>query len=205
MARPTTATAEAARFINLLRGGLYAGLLVALLVVEATLRGVGPDIYTSVEQVKHAIWKLLAAATLAPTLASAAPLRILTRERRRWAFALALAGLLCAVGGLAITLLVDVPINAAQVACSPQAPPADWAAIRDRWQLAHYLRPRCGRRGLRLPDPRRAGRDRWLPSPIPDGFPRASGELAGGHAAVPMDRRGAMVSSRGASTLMAAR
>ena len=131
---------KATRFVNLLCGGLYAGFLVAVLFIEVTLRDVGPDVYTVVEQVKHANLNLLAAATIAPTLASGVLLLILLREPRGAVFVLTLVGLLCMVVALTITLLVNVPINAAQMAWSPQAPPADWAEIRDRWQLAHTLR-----------------------------------------------------------------
>ena len=135
-----TAAVTTARFVNLLFGGLYAGLLVAVLFVEVTLRGVGPDVYTVVEQVKHANLNVLAAATITPTLASGLLLLVLAREPRGAAFVLTLVGLLCAVLALTVTLLVNVPINAAQMAWSPQVPPADWAEIRDRWQVAHALR-----------------------------------------------------------------
>ena len=59
---------------------------------------------------------------------------------RRAAAALGAAGLLCLLAALAATLLVNVPINAAQMGWSTQAPPANWAAVRDRWQAAHALR-----------------------------------------------------------------
>ena len=143
-----TTAIMAARFVNLLCGGLYAGFLVAVLFIEVTLRDVGADVYTVVEQVKHANLNLLAAATIGPTLASGVLLLILLRETRGVAFVLTLAGLLCAAVALTITLLVNVPINAAQMAWSPQAPPADWAEIRDRWQLAHTLRTALAIAGL---------------------------------------------------------
>ena len=143
-----TTAIRATRFVNLLFGGLYAGFLVAVLFIEITLRDVGPDVYTVVEQVKHANLNLLAAATIAPMLASGALLLILWRGPRGAAFVLTLAGLLCMVVALAITLLVNVPINAAQMTWSPQAPPADWAAVRDRWQLAHALRTAMAIAGL---------------------------------------------------------
>ena len=37
-------------------------------------------------------------------------------------------------------LLINVPINAAVLAWSPQAPPANWAEVRDRWNQAHAFR-----------------------------------------------------------------
>ena len=130
----------AARFVTLLFGGLYAGFLLAVLVLEATLRGATEEVYVVVQQVKHANLNLLAAATITPTIAGGVLLLLLMRPRRSWPFALGAVGLLCILVALATTLLVNVPINAAQMRWSPQAPPADWAAVRDRWQAAHALR-----------------------------------------------------------------
>ncbi len=38
------------------------------------------------------------------------------------------------------SLAVNLPINADQADWAVQNPPADWAAIRDRWQVAHLVR-----------------------------------------------------------------
>jgi hypothetical protein len=40
----------------------------------------------------------------------------------------------------ATSLLVNVPINTDQLTWNVQAPPADWASVRDRWQIAHAVR-----------------------------------------------------------------
>ncbi|MFE9418265.1 hypothetical protein ACFYMX_21880 [Streptomyces griseofuscus] len=37
-------------------------------------------------------------------------------------------------------VLVNAPINLDQFDWNAQAPPADWAAVRDRWQIAHAVR-----------------------------------------------------------------
>ena len=47
------------------------------------------------------------------------------------AFALAFAMLL---------IVFNLPINAEQSNWAVQAPPADWASVRDRWQIAHAVR-----------------------------------------------------------------
>ena len=73
---------------------------------------------------------------------------ILWCEPRGVAFVLTLVGLLCAAVAPTITLFVNVPINAAHLAWSPQAPPADWAEIRDRWQSAHAVRTAMAIAGL---------------------------------------------------------
>jgi len=41
---------------------------------------------------------------------------------------------------LAIYLAVNGPINVEQLGWNPQNPPADWARVHDRWQVAHALR-----------------------------------------------------------------
>ncbi len=48
--------------------------------------------------------------------------------------------LVCLLVALVTTLLANVPINADQLTWSPEAPPADWMAVRDRWVAAHALR-----------------------------------------------------------------
>ncbi len=61
-----------ARFVTLLFGGLYAGFLLAVLFLEATLRGAAAEVYVVVQQAKHANLNLLAAATITPTIAGGA-------------------------------------------------------------------------------------------------------------------------------------
>jgi hypothetical protein len=127
------------RLINLLSGGIYAGFLVAVFVLELTLRAFDASVYTQVEQVKHRWLNVLAVATLTPALASGFLLLLLPPVHST-AFILSLVALLSLVGALVITLRVNVPINAAQMTWNVQTPPLNWAAIRDRWQAAHILR-----------------------------------------------------------------
>ena len=141
MTPPTNGIAiAAARFITLLFGGLYAGFLLAVLFLEATLRGATAEVYVVVQHVKHANLDLLATATITPTIVGGVLLLLLVRPWRSRPLALSAVGLLCILVALATTLLVNVPINAAQLGWSPQAPPANWVAVRDRWQTAHALR-----------------------------------------------------------------
>ena len=128
------------RFANLLFAGIYAGFLVSVLFVEAALRGFPPAVYVVVEQVKHTNLNLLAAGSLAGLIATSLLLLALLRPVRSPSFRLTLAGLGCGLAALAITLTVNVPINALQMAWDPQAPPADWAQVRERWQAAHAAR-----------------------------------------------------------------
>ena len=66
----------------MLFGGLYAGFLLAVLFLDATLRGAAAEVYVVVQQAKHANLNLLAAATITPTIAGGALLLLLVRPRR---------------------------------------------------------------------------------------------------------------------------
>jgi uncharacterized membrane protein len=128
------------RVVNLLFGGIYAGFLVAVFVIELTLRGFDASVYTQVQQVKHLRLNQLAIATLTPTLVSGLLLVLILRPLHTTVFVLTFTSLLCMAGALVITLRVNVPINRAQMTWNVGAPPPNWAAIRDQWRLAHTVR-----------------------------------------------------------------
>jgi uncharacterized membrane protein len=128
------------RFAGLLFGGLFAGFLVAVLVIELTLRRFDASVYTQVRHVELVRLDDLAAATLVPALVAAALLVIVAARRRGRTLWLALTALVLLVAVFVMSLLVNVPINTQQLAWSVQAPPADWASVRDRWQIAHAVR-----------------------------------------------------------------
>jgi len=133
-------TMRLARFAGLLFSGLFAGFLVAVLVLENSLRSFGGSAYTQVRQVELDGLDRLAAATLIPATIATAILVVLgfrARTGSRW---LALAALALMASIIAVTLTVNLPINGDQLDWSTHAPPADWADVRDRWQLAHAVR-----------------------------------------------------------------
>ena len=41
---------------------------------------------------------------------------------------------------LLISLVINGPINVEQLSWNVQAPPPNWAQVRDRWQIAHAVR-----------------------------------------------------------------
>ncbi|MFG3257222.1 anthrone oxygenase family protein [Streptomyces sp. NPDC048172] len=132
--------ARLAHLVGLLCGGLFAGFLVAVLVLENSLRSYEASVYTQVRQVELDGLDKLAAATLLPAAAATALLVVLAfraRARTRW-FALAALALMAVV--LVVTVSVNLPVNGDQLDWSVRTPPADWADARDRWQLAHALR-----------------------------------------------------------------
>jgi hypothetical protein len=134
------AVVKIASFVSLLFGGLFAGFLVAVLVIELTLRGFDHTVYTQVRQVMLEWLDLLAAATLAPTLIAAVLLVSTAARVRGRTLWLTLTALILLVLVFALSLMVNVPINTEQLDWDVLAPPADWASVRDRWQIAHALR-----------------------------------------------------------------
>ncbi|GAB3950445.1 hypothetical protein GCM10029976_085200 [Kribbella albertanoniae] len=124
------------RAASLLFSGAFAGFLLGVLVLENSLRAYGADVYTQVRHVELDALDKLAVATLIPALVTTAILVIRARGARR----LPLVGLVLLLVVLGTSIAVNLPINADQADWVVQNPPADWAEIRDRWQLAHLVR-----------------------------------------------------------------
>jgi Domain of unknown function (DUF1772) len=132
---PTTAAYGAVVF-----SGLFGGFLITVLVLEVSLREANSAVYTQVRLVELDHLGALAGVLLIPAVLAAAVLTQGLFRRRvggRWPALVAVVLLLVA---LAISVSISVPINTAQQSWSVLAPPADWAAVRDRWQLAHVAR-----------------------------------------------------------------
>jgi uncharacterized membrane protein len=128
------------RFAATIFTGLFAGFLVTVSVLEASLRDFGAAAYTQVRLVELTHLDDLATALLIPALVGVATLTAMWAARPgrdRW---LSLVVALLLVATLVVSVSISVPINAAQQGWSVTAPPADWSTVRDRWQLAHAVR-----------------------------------------------------------------
>jgi uncharacterized membrane protein len=135
-----SAATRLAQFAGVLFSGLFAGFLVTVLVLENSLRSFDGADYTQVRQAELDGLDRLAAATLIPAMIATVVLVFLgfrTRSRTRW---LALAALALMVTIFVVTLTINLPINSDQLDWSTDAPPADWADVRDTWQIAHAIR-----------------------------------------------------------------
>jgi uncharacterized membrane protein len=109
-------------FLNVLAYGLYAGFLLSVAFIEATLRIAPASTYVIVEQVKQANLNALAMLLLISVVVCSLALLVLIPSRRSRAFALILAGLVCAVIAATISLTITVPINTSQLARNPKRP-----------------------------------------------------------------------------------
>ncbi|MDX6282314.1 MAG: hypothetical protein QOH03_3385 [Kribbellaceae bacterium] len=122
------------RLVNVWFAGLFAGFLLTVLVLEQSLRRFDEHVYTQVRQVELVRLDTLASVTLLPAIITTAVLVL--RSRR----APAIAALVLLAGVFVLTLVVNLPINHDQAGWSTATPPADWAEVRDRWQVAHLAR-----------------------------------------------------------------
>jgi hypothetical protein len=128
------------RGASLLLTGLFAGFLLAVLILELSLRKFDASVYAQVRLVELDSLDKLAAATLFPAMIATTAVLVPAVKARVRIPRLPLAALVLMILIFAVTLAVNLPINADQLSWNVQAPPADWASDRDKWQLAHALR-----------------------------------------------------------------
>jgi hypothetical protein len=102
---------------------MFAGFLVTVMVVEATLRSYGAGVYTQVRLIELGHLDELATSLLLPSILAAAVFTVTVIRRPgsgRW---------------LAVTAVAFE-----QLSWTVSSPPGDWSSVRDRWQLAHAAR-----------------------------------------------------------------
>ncbi len=127
-------------YVAVLFSGMFAGFLVTVMVVEATLRSYSAGVYTQVRLIELAHLDELATALLLPSILAAVVFTVTVIRRPgsgRWVAMTAVALL---VVTLLISVLISVPINTDQLSWTVSSPPGDWSSVRDRWQLAHAAR-----------------------------------------------------------------
>lgn len=138
--RPLPGLFEATATAAVVFSGLFAGMLLAVAVLESSMRGLAAPVYTQVRLVELDRLGGLASILLMPAIIAAAVLAWSALRRRgagRW---LTLTALLLLLTAFAISVAINVPINTAQQGWSVAAPQSDWSGVRDRWQLAHVAR-----------------------------------------------------------------
>jgi uncharacterized membrane protein len=127
------------RYVSLLGCGMLAGVAVTVLVLELALRRLNGQEYARVRQAEFGFFTPFIGALLLPTLAVAI-LVIHAGKTHSVTLRPAVVALALLLVALLVTLAVNGPVNVEQLSWNVQAPPADWARIRDRWQIAHAVR-----------------------------------------------------------------
>ncbi len=130
-----------ARFVNLFLVALLAGLLVGVFIVELALLEVSASVYTAVQKPKHEVFAPIMPIFNTLVIVSGLVVLLLIPDRKTWVFGLTAVGVACTIALTTTTLLVNVPINSEIInTWSVNNPPADWAQVRDRWNLFHTIR-----------------------------------------------------------------
>ncbi|MEV7192624.1 anthrone oxygenase family protein [Streptomyces sp. NPDC093510] len=132
--------ATVARFAGLIFAGIFAGFLVAVLVLETSLRDYDAKVYAQVRQVELDALDTLASATLIPAILATVLLVVVSRRARGRQLWLPVAALALLLVVLVVSLTINLPINGDQNDWDVAAPPSDWADVRDEWQSAHVVR-----------------------------------------------------------------
>jgi uncharacterized membrane protein len=128
------------RYASLLGCGMLAGVAVTVLVLELALRRLNGQEYARVRQAEFAFFTPFIGAVLLSTLVAVAMLVIHARKTHSITLRSAVIVLVLLLLALLVSLAVNGPVNVEQLSWNVQAPPADWARIRDRWQIAHAVR-----------------------------------------------------------------
>ena len=131
---------EIVQFVALLLTALSMGVHFGTWLTEGPLRATQSGaLFIEIHQGRDRV-----VARVMPILGSAAliflALGVFLMRAVPVAFALSLAGLACCIGDMFVTLLVNVPINGKVQSWQPEAPPADWKLLRDRWERFHSIR-----------------------------------------------------------------
>jgi uncharacterized membrane protein len=161
-----TAVRAIARTASIIFSGLFAGFLVGVLVLELSLRDFSGSTYAHVREVELVGLDRLATATLLPALV--ATLCVVLVSLRQPGLSRSLVPLLLLVAVFVLSLTVNVPINQDQLDWNVDAPPADWADERDRWQIAHAARTVAAALAfalLSVPERSRASTTSWRCTP----------------------------------------
>ncbi|MFF1378839.1 anthrone oxygenase family protein [Streptomyces sp. NPDC058308] len=132
--------ATVSRFASLIFLGIFTGFLVAVLVLETSLRDYDATVYAQVRQVELDALDTLASATLIPAILTTVLLIVTLRRSRDRQLWLPVAALALMLVVLVVTLTINLPINGDQNDWNVAAPPSDWADVRDEWQGAHVVR-----------------------------------------------------------------
>jgi uncharacterized membrane protein len=124
----------------LLGCAILSGIAATVLVLELALRQLDGPGYTRVRQAEFRPFSWFIGLVFLPTIVAVTMLVIQARKAHSAELRPAVIALVLLLLATVVTLVVNGPINVEQRGWNVEAPPADWARIRDRWQIAHAVR-----------------------------------------------------------------
>ena len=142
---------KAAQFVSLVLVALVTGVFWgSWLGLSRSIQTFAPDTFLAIGQAM--IGNLAPVMPFLVILAGLSQLVLLFQLRSRGlsAFLPALIAFVMFVIAIAVTLLIEVPIDNQIRVWTPASLPADWTVIRDRWESFHVLRTFSSLGGLIL-------------------------------------------------------
>ena len=128
------------QFVAVISTSFSMGVHLGTWLTEAPLRETRSGaLFTEVQQGRDRV-----AARIMPVLGNAAILSVavcaVLARAVPVAFALSLLALVLIAGDMVVTLVGNVPINRQIQRWKIDAPPPEWAKLRDRWEKLHTIR-----------------------------------------------------------------
>jgi uncharacterized membrane protein len=129
------------QMLAVLMVGLIAGLMVGTGIEQHSLRALSASAWVTEHQVMDSWFRVIMPPYWNVTALMLVIAAFLSRGQVRWLFAVAA---LLLIVSLVVTVRVEVPMNRSIATWDPNAPPANWAQVRDHWLAFHRLRTASG-------------------------------------------------------------
>lgn len=135
-------TRNAVAVASVLTVGVFASVLfAAALATSPSLSLLDGTNFTLVKQAQIRILQVsMTLISTAYTVFAVWLLVIARKEKNTQVFRLTLIALLLIVAAILYSVPTDIAYNQQILSWNPAAPPADWAAVRDAWDLSNMLR-----------------------------------------------------------------
>jgi hypothetical protein len=135
-----------ARSASLALSGIIAGIYLRDIISSGGVKRLPSPHYARYHQeLDRDFARAMPLVGTAALLAGLATTSVPQRPRQRAFSAVALG---CGLAEVALTVTQNVPLNQQIQSWDADAPPADWAAVRDRWLVGHRLRTALSLVGL---------------------------------------------------------
>ena len=132
---------DTVRIVAVIMVGLLAGLMIGTGLEQHSLRALDASAWVQEHQVMDSWFRVILPPWWNASVLLLAAAAFVSHGRDRWLFS---ASALLMLTSLLITVKVEVPMNRLIATWNAAAPPATWAAIRDRWLMFHRLRTTSG-------------------------------------------------------------
>jgi hypothetical protein len=139
------------QFISILLSALVTGVFWGTwLGLSRSMASLTPETFLTIGHTMIANLGTVMAILMPVAILATLPVLFLLYRGRSWALYPTLAGFTLFIIALAVTLIVEVPIDNQIEAWTTASLPANWQQLRDRWELFHVIRTWVSVIGLAL-------------------------------------------------------